>query len=177
MIDKEPRDAADNWALKFAGAIIGVGAIIAAIITALSLTYLPHVWGSDDIPMLDPETATDAELVDAAAARRAAENDVRDTGLKIAAGVGAITAALVAYGRLELSRAEHRRAERGQGNERFTKAVEHLGSESIEVRLGGVYALDQFFRDVPEERQRTTNVLAAFVRSKPPATQATARRA
>ncbi|MCA1681508.1 MAG: hypothetical protein LC777_22470, partial [Actinobacteria bacterium] len=53
---------------------------------------------------------------------------------------------------------------RGQITDRFTRAVEQLGHEKIDVRLGGIYALEQIARDSPKQDHRTTmEVLTAFL--------------
>ncbi|MBG0831608.1 pentapeptide repeat-containing protein [Planomonospora sp. ID67723] len=52
-----------------------------------------------------------------------------------------------------------------QITDRYTKAVEQLGSKSDEVRLGGVYALERISVDSPRDRKTIQDVLAAFVRN------------
>jgi hypothetical protein len=57
--------------------------------------------------------------------------------------------------------------ERGQVTDRYSKAIEQLGSATLDVRLGGIYALEQIVResDRGEEDQATiVEVLSAFVR-------------
>ncbi|MFD1544156.1 pentapeptide repeat-containing protein [Nonomuraea guangzhouensis] len=54
-------------------------------------------------------------------------------------------------------------AQKGQVTDRFSKAVEQLGGKSMDVRIGGVYALDGIGRDVPAYRQTTVDVLASYV--------------
>ncbi|MEV1242354.1 pentapeptide repeat-containing protein [Nonomuraea sp. NPDC050022] len=54
-------------------------------------------------------------------------------------------------------------AQKGQVTDRFTKAVEQLGSASMEVRIGAAYALENIGRDVPDYRQTTVDVLASYV--------------
>ncbi|HUR08307.1 MAG TPA: hypothetical protein VM347_37615 [Nonomuraea sp.] len=46
-------------------------------------------------------------------------------------------------------------AQKGQVTDRFSKAVEQLGSQSLDVRIGGIYALDSVGRDVRDYRQTT----------------------
>ncbi|WP_344872099.1 pentapeptide repeat-containing protein [Nonomuraea antimicrobica] len=57
-----------------------------------------------------------------------------------------------------------RLAEQGQITDRYTKAVEQLGSAKQDVRLGGIYALQRLAVDSPRDRDSIRNVLAAFVR-------------
>jgi uncharacterized protein YjbI with pentapeptide repeats len=47
---------------------------------------------------------------------------------------------------------------------RYTEAVQQLGSASMSIRLGGIYALARVARDSPSDAQTVTEVLAAFVR-------------
>lgn len=47
---------------------------------------------------------------------------------------------------------------------RYTEAVQQLGSESMSIRLGGIYALARVARDSPSDSKTVTEVLAAFVR-------------
>src|SRR5215217_4967771 len=58
-----------------------------------------------------------------------------------------------------------RQAEQGQITERFTRAIDQLGSEKLEIRLGGIYALERIARDSPERDYSTViEVLTAYVR-------------
>jgi Pentapeptide repeats (8 copies) len=56
----------------------------------------------------------------------------------------------------------------GQITDRFTRAVEQLGSEELSVRLGGVYALERIARDSPEDQPQIMEVLTAFARERAP---------
>jgi len=37
--------------------------------------------------------------------------------------------------------------EQGQVTDRYTKAIEQLGSDKLDVRIGGIYALERIARD------------------------------
>jgi uncharacterized protein YjbI with pentapeptide repeats len=56
-------------------------------------------------------------------------------------------------------------AEQGQITDRFTKAVEQLGSEKLDVRIGGIYALERVARDSIHDHPTVIEVLCAFVRT------------
>lgn len=56
----------------------------------------------------------------------------------------------------------------GQMIERFTRAIEHLGSEKLDIRLGGIYALERFALNSPDDRSAVTPILGAYVRGHPP---------
>ncbi|ALB40870.1 MULTISPECIES: pentapeptide repeat-containing protein [unclassified Anabaena] len=60
-------------------------------------------------------------------------------------------------------------AEDKQITERFSKAIELLGNEKTEVKLGGIYALEQIAKDAPKKYHWTVmEVLTAFVRENAP---------
>jgi len=54
----------------------------------------------------------------------------------------------------------------GQITERFNKAIDHLGDDKPEVRLGGIYALARIARDSEKDHWPTMEVLCAFVRNR-----------
>jgi hypothetical protein len=64
-------------------------------------------------------------------------------------------------------------AEQGQITDRYNAAITNLGSPAIDVRLGGIYALQRIMRDSPSDQPTVVAVLCAFVRDH--ATAATAR--
>jgi hypothetical protein len=60
----------------------------------------------------------------------------------------------------------------GQATDRFTRAVEQLGASAMEVRIGGIYALERIARDSAADgdggdHPAVMAVLAAFVRALP----------
>jgi hypothetical protein len=57
-------------------------------------------------------------------------------------------------------------SEQGHVTDRLAKAVEQLGSASLEVRLGGIYALERIAVDSPRDHGTAVEVLSAFVRSR-----------
>jgi uncharacterized protein YjbI with pentapeptide repeats len=65
--------------------------------------------------------------------------------------------------------------EQGHITDRFTKAIEQLGKfdgdkPNIEVRLGGIYALERIAHDSPRDHWTIMEVLTAYVRQNAPAT-------
>jgi len=51
----------------------------------------------------------------------------------------------------------------GQVTDRFNKAVDHLGSDKIEIRIGGICALARIARDSVEDRVEIAELICAFV--------------
>jgi hypothetical protein len=47
---------------------------------------------------------------------------------------------------------------------RYTKAIEQLGSGKLDVRIGGIYALERIAHNSPQDQPAVLEVLAAFIR-------------
>ena len=65
----------------------------------------------------------------------------------------------------------YRLTRRGQVTDRFTKALERLGSPEIYVRLGGILALEQIVQDAPDQADHAAQVLNTFIRHQAPTAQ------
>ncbi|MDP9412487.1 MAG: pentapeptide repeat-containing protein [Actinomycetota bacterium] len=50
--------------------------------------------------------------------------------------------------------------------ERYTKAVDQLGGEALEIRLGGIYALERISRTDPAQQATVCSVLSALIRQR-----------
>jgi uncharacterized protein YjbI with pentapeptide repeats len=55
-------------------------------------------------------------------------------------------------------------AEQGQVTDRYNQAITNLGSSSVDVRLGGIYALQRIMQDSPRDQPTVVAVLCAVVR-------------
>jgi hypothetical protein len=61
-------------------------------------------------------------------------------------------------------RRTHELTEQGQVTDRYTKAVEQLGSDKLDVRIGAIYALERVARDSARDHPTVIEVLTAFIR-------------
>jgi uncharacterized protein YjbI with pentapeptide repeats len=86
-------------------------------------------------------------------AREAQENNQRNTQEQLAN----------AQEELRLTRA-------GQITERFTRAIDQLGNESMEIRLGGIYALHRIANESEEDYEPIVEVLTAYIKKNSPRT-------
>lgn len=75
------------------------------------------------------------------------------------AGVGAV-------GALWFNNRTYRLTQQGQITDRYTKAIEQLGDEKLDVRLGGIYALERIAVDSERDHPTVVEVLSAFVRER-----------
>jgi uncharacterized protein YjbI with pentapeptide repeats len=100
------------------------------------------------------------------------ENDVRSTLLQGLAGLflGAglyFTAQTLRHNRESAARTFELERE-GQITERFTRAIDQLGNEKLDVRLGGIYALERIAKSSTEDHGSIMEVLTAYVREHAP---------
>jgi hypothetical protein len=139
----------------------------AVVLAALVLLGLWAVWVA--IPRWTVPDASEAELRDVPAdarwqaqdSRRKLRNDARTTLLQGLGGLAVLVGATAALRQVRV-------ASEGQVTERFTRAVDQLGHESLDVRLGGIHALERITRDSEQDRSTIAEVLTAFVRGHAP---------
>jgi Pentapeptide repeats (8 copies) len=93
-----------------------------------------------------------------------AENDARATFAQILGGIGLLIGLYFTYRSIKVAHKNVEVAEEGKLTERFSKAVELLGSEKLDVRLGGIYALERIARDSQKDHWTVMEVLTAFIR-------------
>jgi membrane protein implicated in regulation of membrane protease activity len=132
------------WVLALA-CLVGL-AVAAAII--LAVWKLPSLLYGDV-----SEASADARLQAASGFRTA-----------LVAGL----AGLAALGSLVIASRTYRLTQQGQLTDRYSKAIEQLGSDKQDVRLGGIYALERIAKDSPPDGATIAEVLTAFIRSRAP---------
>lgn len=165
--------------------------IFAVVVLALVLTLLVFGWLFDEaeVRSIFPELLTIAVLLVTVILwklpkRQAArslgvnvenrfdrENEARKTLAQIIGGVLLLAGLYSSVRTLDLQR-------EGQVTDRFTKAIDQLGAVqpgeaagrngepriNLEVRLGGIYALERIARDSPKDEWTIMEVLTAYVR-------------
>src|SRR5262249_24240904 len=52
----------------------------------------------------------------------------------------------------------------GQVTDRYTKTIDQLGSGKLDVRIGGIYALERIARESARDHPTVMEVLTAFIR-------------
>ncbi|MFE1837316.1 pentapeptide repeat-containing protein [Streptomyces sviceus] len=78
-------------------------------------------------------------------------------------GFAALAALLFTWMQVGQTGKELRIAERGQITSRFNAAINNLGSQSLDRRLGGIYALERIMQDSVRDHFTIVSVLAAYV--------------
>jgi hypothetical protein len=79
-------------------------------------------------------------------------------------------AGVFAFGALIYTARNFRLSREGYVTDRYTKTIEQLGSGSLDVRLGAIYALERIMVDSMRDHPAIVEVLAAFAREHSPVT-------
>ncbi|MGW6691803.1 pentapeptide repeat-containing protein [Streptomyces sp. NPDC054961] len=108
----------------------------------------------------------DARYIDEKAVGAGTGSAALVTGLRTS--LVACAAALGAGIALLYTARTYRLTRRGQVTDRFTKALERLGSDKLYVRIGGILALEQIVQDAPEQATDAARVLQHFLRESAP---------
>jgi hypothetical protein len=147
---------------------IVLGLLATGLLLACVLAFPQWLYPSFTRSALDSEQLAGKERIDAVNDRLRLQNDARTTLLQ---GLGGSVLLLGAYftwrqlrHSVESGREQHELDRQGQITERFTRAVDQLGSPSLDVRLGGLYALERIARDSEEDRGPIAEILAAYTR-------------
>jgi Pentapeptide repeats (8 copies) len=139
-------------------ALLAAGVAAFLVLIVASVIWLPRVIVELDRDPGAPGPLTQAEGV-------AARNGVRVILLQ---GVGGLALLLGAATGAWATLRQIRVSQEGQITERFTRAVEQLGSAEVDVRIGGLYGLQRIAEDAEVERGPITEVLSAYVRNRAP---------
>lgn len=134
-----------------------VGAVVVGL--ALITLWIMPVWLTEHPHIADP------------AERQKAIADARTGMVTFLAFIGAFgglyyTSRTFRQGQESLRHTSEtlRLGERGQITDRYSRAVEQLGSEAVDVCIGGIYSLQRLIADCPTEEATIIHVLSAFVR-------------
>lgn len=94
----------------------------------------------------------------------------RDDITPVGAAVGGALLAWIAFGQMRTARLRHEEQTKADLQRRITesyaKAAEQLGSEKLEVRLGGIYTMQRIARESKDDFKPIVNTISAFVRAK-----------
>ena len=138
---------------------------LAAVVVTVAAAWVLFVPAADWLAVHDVGPVTGALR---ALRLQSARDAARGRLLTLGAGLFAAGALVYTARNFNLSRrtfeATFTLTEQGQVTERYTKAIEQLGSEKLDVRMGGIYALERIARDSPRDHPTVMEVLAAFIR-------------
>lgn len=132
------------------GISVGLMVAVAIVVVVFLVGFLILLWHTDWLEFGGLRGLSPDQRVTAIDATR---------GRLIQVGAGILAAGALVFTALNfwLSR-------EGHVTDRYTKAIEQLGSERLDVRLGAIYALERIMIDSPRDHATIVEVLAAFVR-------------
>ena len=133
--------------------------VTTACVLAVAALAAAFIW-----PFTDLIAAHDVGATVHAAALQTAREAVRTQLITLGAGLFAAGALVYTARNFGLSRRTYELTEQGQVTDRYTKAIEQLGSAMLDVRIGGIYALERVAYDSFRDHSTVMEVLTAFVR-------------
>jgi hypothetical protein len=136
--------------------VAGVACFLIIVLAALTL-----------IPQLLYPPLTDRQLANVSSAdtriqlqqgQSQLQNNMRSTLLQAIAGLLVVAGAVATWRQVQVNR-------EGQITERFTRAIDQLGSDNTDVRVGGIYALRRIADNSPSDRNTVQFILGTYVRT------------
>ncbi|MCJ7751072.1 MAG: pentapeptide repeat-containing protein [Armatimonadetes bacterium] len=131
----------------------GVALTLVVLIVAVWLAWKVPIWQlASRAASLEPDRYLELQ------------NAYRATIVQALAGIALLVTIYLTWRRVAATEQQVEVAREEQITERFTRAIEQLGSEKLEVRLGGIYALERIARDSEKDHWPIMEVLTAYVR-------------
>ncbi|MGW6737566.1 pentapeptide repeat-containing protein [Streptomyces sp. NPDC055013] len=115
-----------------------------------------------------PGVVVDHDLAGASVAaqdRLKAVNDVRTTLLQVIGGLIVLFGAYATWRQLRVSQDGLRATQEGYVTDRFSRAVDQLGSDKLDVRIGGLHALWRIAEQSARDREAIISIQAAYLRT------------
>ncbi|WTX75887.1 pentapeptide repeat-containing protein [Streptomyces sp. NBC_00647] len=115
-----------------------------------------------------PGVVVDHDLAGASVApqeRLKAVNDVRTTLLQVIGGLVVLFGAYATWRQLRVSQDGLRATQEGYVTDRFSRAVDQLGSDKLDVRVGGLHALWRVAEQSARDREAVISIQAAYLRT------------
>lgn len=97
--------------------------------------------------------------------RLSAVNSVRTTLLQVVGGLVVLFGAYATWRQLRVSQDGLRATQEGYVTDRFTRAVDQLGSDKLDVRIGGLHALWRIAEQSARDREAIISIQAAYLRT------------
>ncbi|MER6707268.1 pentapeptide repeat-containing protein [Streptomyces fumanus] len=137
-----------------------------AIAALLAGTVVLTVLGT--VLVVLPGVVVDHDLAGASVAaqdRLKAVNDVRATFLQAVGGMVVLFGAYATWRQLRVSQEGLRATQEGYVTDRFSTAVDQLGSDKLETRIGGLHALWRIAEHSARDREAVLSIQAAYLRT------------
>ncbi|MGW5351322.1 pentapeptide repeat-containing protein [Streptomyces sp. NPDC004031] len=140
--------------------VVRVAAVVSAVVAVLGGLLLAL--------LVLPGLVVDHDLAGGrvpAAERLSAVNDVRTTLLQALGGAVVLFGAFATWRQVRVSQEGLSATREGQVTDRFSRAVEHLGSDKLDVRIGGIHALWRIADHSARDHEAVVALMAAYLRT------------
>ena len=139
--------------LRWSGAGLFLAAVLLALLV-LSIFFAPNLLVKQRAAL---NQLTGNDRVQAEIALVQARNSVRTTLVQALGGAIVLLTLVIGLGQLQVAR-------QGQLVDRFTKTIDQLGAEAVDVRLGAIFALQQI-AERPEYTRPVAEILLAYLKT------------
>lgn len=136
---------------------VAAGLLVGAVLVVLGALFV-----------VLPGVVVDHDLAGASVAaqdRLKAVNDVRTTLLQVVGGLIVLFGAYATWRQLRVSQDGLRATQEGYVTDRFSRAVDQLGSDKLDVRIGGLHALWRIAEQSARDREAIISIQAAYLRT------------
>ena len=130
---------------------------IAALLLAAVVAWVLFVPAADWLAHHDVGSVTGS-------LHETALDNARGRLLTLGAGLFAAGALIYTAQNYRVARRTLEVTQQGQVTDRYTSAISQLGSKKLDVRIGGIYALERVARDSERDHPTVMEVLTAFIR-------------
>ena len=137
------------------GVVVVSVAVTGLVVVSAALLVLPGLIVDHDL--------SGAQV--AAPDRLNAVNNVRTTLLQAIGGAAVLFGAYATWRQLRVSQDGLNATREGQVTDRFSRAVEQLGSERLDVRIGGIHALWRVADHSVRDYEAVVSIMAAYLRT------------
>lgn len=148
-LDRRPRSGTPRTAVMAVLALAALG-LLTTILLVLPGWVVRHDLAGGHIEATD---------------RLNAVNNVRTTLLQTVGGAVVLFGAYATWRQVRVSQDGLHATREGQVTDRFSRAVDQLGSDKLDVRIGGLYALWRIADHSVRDREAVISILAAYLRT------------
>jgi hypothetical protein len=129
------------------------------VLVAFAALILVPIWLNPPLSKADLSSVTAGSArITLQQAQGELQNNTRTTLLQGLAGIVVVAGAAATWRQVRISR-------EGQITDRLTHAIDQVGSEIVDVRVGGIYALERLAKDSLTDRATVVEILATFIRA------------
>lgn len=139
---------------------------------SLTITVLPVLFFSIYALWVVPQWQVAHLQMDTSAKEVAVlENEYRKTLAQIVGGAFFIIGVYLGWRRVAAAEKTVAVSQEEQITERFTRAVDQLGSVNPEIRLGGIYSLARIAKESEKDHWPVVEILTGYIRTRAPRTE------